>query len=253
MQPDLKRKLVIGATTIAVAAFAGGAYAATQESSTSPQQAFLNDVAKRLNVTPQTLRSAMQGAFLDQLNAAVAAGKLTQSQADAIKQRLQKSGALPLGGLRALVPGPWFGRPFGLGPLVFGGLGSAAKYLGLTNAQLLSQLQSGKSLAQIAAGQGKSTAGLKDAITAAEKAMLDKAVAAKELTSTQEQELLSRLSLRLDKVISRAGLAPRMGLHWLHGMRHGLIAPGPGGPSPMPVPAPQFPAAPAPPPGFAPA
>src|SRR5579859_5135815 len=99
MQRDLKSRLVIGATAVAVAAFAGGAYAATQTNS-NPRQAFLNDVAKRLNVSPQMLRSALRGAQLDQLKAAVAAGKLTQAQANAIEKRLQRGGPFPFGGPR---------------------------------------------------------------------------------------------------------------------------------------------------------
>jgi hypothetical protein len=84
MRFTTKRKLAIAATAAAAAAFAGGAYAATQTSGTS-RQAFLNDVAKRLNVSPTQLQSALQGAFDDQLQAAVTAGKLTQAQADTIK------------------------------------------------------------------------------------------------------------------------------------------------------------------------
>ena len=101
-----KRKLTIGMTALAAAAFAGGAYAATQESAAVGRQAFLNDVAKRLNVTPKQLDGALQGAYLDQLQAAVAAGKITQAQANAIKHRLQRTGATPFSG------GRWFG-PFG--------------------------------------------------------------------------------------------------------------------------------------------
>jgi hypothetical protein len=87
MQIGIKRKLAIGTTVLAAAAFAGGAYAARNDSPESTRQAFLNDVAKRLKVAPAKLTAALRGAFFDQLDAAVAAGKLTKTQADAIKQR----------------------------------------------------------------------------------------------------------------------------------------------------------------------
>src|SRR5437763_586682 len=58
MQTLLKRKLLVGTVVVAAAAFAGGAYAATQNS-TNPRQEFLGDVAKRLNVTPQKLTTAL--------------------------------------------------------------------------------------------------------------------------------------------------------------------------------------------------
>ena len=94
----LKRKLVIALAVLAAAAFAGGAYASTRDSSTNARQAFLNDVAKRLHVTPAQLNSALTGALQDQLNAAVKAGKLTQAQADKIEQRIKANGGVPFFG-----------------------------------------------------------------------------------------------------------------------------------------------------------
>jgi len=226
----LKRKLAIGVAAVAAVAFGGGAYAATQSSPPS-RQAFLNDVAKRLNVSPQQLEDALKGAFDDQLQAAVTAGKLTQAQANAIKQRVQKLGFAPFGlggiaglghpgkfggpgfppGPRGFQPGGPGGGPIGPGgPLGFGGRGlnrvsAAAKYLGLTDAQLFKQLASGKSLAQIADSQHKSVSGLKAAMTAAIKSKLDEAVADKRITSAQEQKLLKLLSSNLDAQINRKG------------------------------------------------
>ena len=76
---------------------------------------------------------------------------------------------------------------------------AVAKYLGLTEAQLVKQLQSGKSLADIAKAQGKTTSGLEQAITAAVKTRLDKAVANKRLTAAQEQKILSGLSAGIER------------------------------------------------------
>src|SRR5581483_9713265 len=107
MQRSLKRKLVLVVAALAVIAFAGGAYAATQSSTLNARQAFLHDVAGRLNVTPARLHSALMGAFDDQLNEAVAKGRLTRAQAAAIRQRAQRTGVVPLGAL--LGPRPGFG------------------------------------------------------------------------------------------------------------------------------------------------
>jgi hypothetical protein len=118
---NLKRRLAIAVVAVAAAAFAGGAYAATKDSNASVRQAFLNDVAKRLHVTPQQLTSALEGAEVDQINAAVAAGKLTQAQGNALKQRVQTGhvllGALGLFRAGAGAPGP----PFPGGPGFFRG------------------------------------------------------------------------------------------------------------------------------------
>lgn len=200
MQGFPKRKLVIGSTVVALAAFAGGAVAATQGSSQDPRQQYLNDVAKRLNVTPAQLDSALKGASLDQLQAAVKAGKLTQAQANALKQRIQQG---PAGGPPPFGPPP-FG-PGGFGPhraLAFGPALGAAKYLGLTEGQLVNQLQSGKSLAQIAKAQGKTTTGLEQAITSALKTRLDKAVANKRITAAEEQKLLKGLTAHINDMVN---------------------------------------------------
>jgi AraC-like DNA-binding protein len=193
-----KRRLFIVGAVLAACAFAGGAYAATSD--TSPRQAFLNDIAKRLNVSPQQLKSAIEGALQDQLNAAVKAGKLTQAQANAIEKRARK-GLSPLPFLR-----PRLMRSFGRGPLM-----AAARYIGLRPAQLFEQLASGKSLAQIASAHGKTAAGLESAIVAAQRSRLDRARQRGWITSAQEQRLLSRLQAKIDELVNRAGIAPRLG------------------------------------------
>ena len=95
MHRSLKRNVVLVLAALAVAAFAGGAYAATQSSGPNTRQAFLNDVAKRLHVSPQQLSSALNGATTDQLQAEVKAGRITQAQANALEQRLKNGGSTP--------------------------------------------------------------------------------------------------------------------------------------------------------------
>ncbi|HEY2769977.1 MAG TPA: hypothetical protein VGI87_05395 [Solirubrobacteraceae bacterium] len=87
-----------------MAAFAGGAYAASREPDGGGRQAFLNDAAKRLHVTPAELSSALRDAAIDQVDASVAAGRLTQAQGARLKQEIQ-TGHSP-------VPGPfgWLGE-----------------------------------------------------------------------------------------------------------------------------------------------
>jgi hypothetical protein len=232
MHRSLKGKLAIGLAVLGVAAFAGAAYAATQSAGPSTRQAFLNDVAKRLRVTPQQLTAALNGAELDQLQAAVTAGRLTQAQANALEQRLKQNGAavpVPFGFFGPAVPGGPGGllapgvpggkggpaapggpvprlRAFPVPFAVAGGIGSAASYLGLTSAQLFQQLTSGKSLAQIAAAQHKSVSGLERAMLTAVKAKLDKLKQAKVITSAQEQQMLSRWRARLSQQVNQKGL-----------------------------------------------
>lgn len=251
-------------TVLAAAAFAGGAFAATKDSNGNARQAFLNDVAKRLNVTPAQLSAALKAARLDQIDAAVKAGKLTQAQADALKKDIQNGtpprfapGAGPAGpgfpGPGA-GPGPGFRGPghpgfkrgfFGPPPLTRAAIDPVAKYLGLTEAQLRKQVMSGKSLAQIAKAQGKSTSGLEQTITAAIKTRLDKAVANKRITAAQEQKILTGLSKRLDPLINatppKPGQGPGFGPrgfgprgYGYHGSRGGFARPGSFAPAPPP-------------------
>jgi hypothetical protein len=238
VESTLKRRLVGGAVGVALLAGGGGAYAVAKKSGDSERQAFLNDVAKRLNVSPQDLESAFRGALSDKLDADVKAGRLTQAQADAIKRRLQQRGGVPFFGGPGRFGGP--PPPAGLPPLggpppppgpgrpgpdghhgPFGaGLDAAAKYLDLTDAALRRQLESGKSLAQIAADRNKPVDGLKSAIEDAVKAELDKAVADKRITADQEKEALSELHSRIDDIVNRKpGVGPRRGdrRHWRHG------------------------------------
>jgi hypothetical protein len=76
---------------------------------------------------------------------------------------------------------------------------AAAGYLGLTQAQLRTQLQSGKSLADVAKAQGKPVSGLKDTILAA---MTSRINANTTLTADQKAAMLSHLNSRLDVLIN---------------------------------------------------
>lgn len=227
------KRIIAGAAVAVVAAGAGGAaYAATSSGPDAGQAALLGDAAKRLGVQPAQLRGALQQALFDRLDAAVKAGRLTQQQADAIKQRIQAGGPLPLGG-----PGFHRGRFFGVERA---GLRVAASYLGLTPAELRTQLAGGKTLAQVAGARNKSVSGLEQALRNALAQRLDKAVAAGRITAAQKNRILSRLSARIDDLVNGRLPAPPMGA----GPRafHGQWGPGPagdgppgGGPPPGPV------------------
>src|SRR3954447_505290 len=199
----VKRRFVITAAGIAVLGGGGAAYAVNQDSKNN-RQAFINDVAQRLNVPPDKVKSALQGAFSDRLDAAVAAGTLTRSQADAIKRRAEQRGGVPLiGG----PPRAFFGGPGG--PFV-AGFDAAATYLGLTTQQIHDQLQSGKSLADIASQRKKDLNGLKQAIEKGIRRRLDTAVKNNRITKSQEDQILSDLSGRIDKLLQQKGGRPRL-------------------------------------------
>ena len=68
---------------------------------------------------------------------------------------------------------------------------AAQTYLGLSGTQLRSRLQSGTTLAQIASGQGKSVAGLENAIEAA---VTDGVNADSALTASQKSSIIAGLT-----------------------------------------------------------
>ena len=130
-------------------------------------------------------------------------GRLTAEQAAELKEHL-KDGTLPLFGGRG-----HHGHGFGLhGPELFG---AAATFLGVTEAELRTQLEAGKSLADVAAAEGKSVAGLKAALVDAVEGKLDEAVEAGRLTDAQRDEALDRFKERLDDFVAREGVGPRGG------------------------------------------
>jgi hypothetical protein len=194
--------LAAGAAAIAVAAGGGAALAAGDGSSPSPT-AFFESLAKHLGVSTEKLRDATKAAATDQVDAALAAGTITQAQADELKARIQ-AGDAPLFGFG--------GFGFHGGPHHFAHhLSAAATYLGLTEAQLREQLAAGKSLADVAEAQDKSVDGLKQAIVAGAKAQLDKAVDAGTLTSAQAAAMLERLQEHVDDLVDGTFMRPHGG------------------------------------------
>jgi hypothetical protein len=154
------------------------------------QTALLNDVAKNLNVSNTALRKAVKDALKARVDQQVKDGLLTKAQGDDIKARID-SGAVHVGV-----------GPAGLG----GGLGAieaASSYLGLTAAEIRTQLAAGKSLADIAKDRGKTSAGLQDAIVAQATAQLAAAVAAGDLTDAQRDTILTRVKDTVDELVAQ--------------------------------------------------
>jgi hypothetical protein len=198
-----KKKLAAGAVAVAALTGGGAALAAGGLGSEEEQQAVIDDAAKRLGVEPEALENALEGALGARLDEAVKEGRLTEDQAAELKERL-KDGTLPLFGGRG-----HHGHGFGLhGPELFG---AAATFLGVTEAELRTQLEAGRSLADVAEAEGKSAAGLKAALVDAVEKELGEAVDAGRLTDAQRDEALDRFKERLDDFVAREGVGRRGG------------------------------------------
>jgi hypothetical protein len=212
---ESKRKRIAAIGAVVALAVTGGGVAYAAATNSDPRDELLSDAAQRLDVSPSELRAALEGAFSDQLDEAVRDGKLTQEQADAIKQRIARHG-LPLGGPMG---------PGGPGHGQFGaGLDAAADYLGLTQAQLARRLANGRTLAEVARAEGKSVDGLEQALVDAAKTRLDRAVADRQLTDAQRDRILSDIEEHVDELVNGRAPGP-LGRHSGRGI-------GPGGPPP---------------------
>ena len=215
------RRTRIAALTAAgalVAAGSGVAVATTRsDDAKQREQAVLDDAAKRLDVQPSELRDALSAAEDAQLDADVKAGRLTQEQADAIKERRKESDSVLGVGPGGPGGGPWLhhrgGHDFGVrGPGEV--TEAAAKALGISRDELFERMRDGKTLEEIAKDEGKSFDDVKAAVKAAVKKELDEAVKEGRLTQKQADEILSRSTEHLDdfRLPGRPGAPGRPGL-----------------------------------------
>jgi hypothetical protein len=199
MKMPSKRVVLIGAVVaLAAGGAVGGALAASGTfDPKAERQAFLDDAAGRLGVTSAKLEDALKQAAIDRVDAALAAGRITKDEADNMKAAIN-AGGLPIG-----IPGAGPGFRLHGGGFGFRGvLDAAATYLGLTRDQLRTQLESGKSLADVAKAQNKSVDGLKQAIISAVQSKLDQAVKDGRLTSDEESQILAGLKAHIDDLVN---------------------------------------------------
>jgi polyhydroxyalkanoate synthesis regulator phasin len=196
MDASIKRKAIAGTVAALAVGGTGAGIAATKLGSnpSAESKAIVDNAAKQLGVQPSALSSALKKALSDRVDAAVADGRLTKEQGAELKARIASDDF------------PLFGPP-GMGGGHFGhhggpGLDAAAKYLGLTEAKLRTELESGKTLAQVAKAQDKSVDGLIAALKADAKQKLDAAVKAGRLTQAQETRMLADLDQRLGDFVN---------------------------------------------------
>ncbi|MBD0329212.1 MAG: hypothetical protein ICV64_03810 [Thermoleophilia bacterium] len=195
------RTLLIGAAALVAVGAGGGAVAAAKLGSPRAESdAIVEDAARQLGVEPERLRSALQRALSNRVDAAVRDGRLSAEQAQRLKERIAE-GELPL------FRGPrrgFHGRPgFGLGgPRHSGKLDAAADYLGLSAAELRRELGDGKTLAALARERDRSVDGLVGALTRRFEERLDAAVRDGRLSAEEKRTILARLERRIEAVVN---------------------------------------------------
>lgn len=163
MKLERRTIAVVAAATVGAAGLTAGAFAATSGSSDDA-----GDLADAINkragtsITADDVTGAYEDVLKGNLDEAVAAGRITQAQADQILARAKDAPGLGFGGFHMR------GGPFG-GP--HGAVTEAvAKKLGLTEAQLRTRIRNGRTLTAIAKAEGVSRADLIATITTTLKA-----------------------------------------------------------------------------------
>lgn len=95
-------------------------------------------------------------------------------------------------------------------PMMGGTMQAAANYLGLSVAQIRSDLRAGESLNDIANSvSGKSPASLQAALLSAVQANLTRLVSAGKLSSARQQKILAAIQSRLPQMMARTWQAPK--------------------------------------------
>lgn len=154
------------------------------------------DIAAAKEIALEKVINALVDEYKRQLDAAVAAGRLTQAQADAL-----------LANFRAVLPGHLQVRAVpGLPQKQEGMLINAlAETLNLTPAELLTELRAGKSVADIASAKGVALDKVISALTDAYKQVLNARVAAGRMTQAEADALLERFKANLPHLLALKG------------------------------------------------
>lgn len=193
------------------------------------------EIATAKNVSLDTIVSAVITAQTDLLKQAVTDGKLTQAQADTMLANLKLT--LPSRLQTKFVAGMERGRGTRDdqgGPGSRGDRGSqngaqiaiVVKTLGITAEELRTELQAGKSVADVAAAKNVSISNIVDAVVAEQTTALKQAVTDGKLTQEQADQRLAMLKANLPKILElKGGFGHGFGGHSERGPKPGNTTP----------------------------
>lgn len=154
----------------------------------------LAEIATARSKSVDGLEAALATALNARIDAARGAGRITAARSDRMKARVPRLverivNAKPRAVARAIAKRST--------------LAIAARYVGLTRAQLATELRAGRSLAQVATARGKSVDGLEAALLAPVKRKLDRAVATGRLDAARAAAMLARAEARIERLVNR--------------------------------------------------
>jgi hypothetical protein len=155
-----------------------------------------------LGITLDQLKQAFRSAATQAVDDALANGDITQAQADKIKANIESGKNLGLGQLLRT------GRKVNMLQRLRAGIAkSAADAIGIQPKDLVSELKSGKSIADVASEHNVSLDAVKSKIMDNAKAALDKARENGRIDQAKEDAALQKLQANLNTILNKKKVA----------------------------------------------
>jgi uncharacterized protein YidB (DUF937 family) len=206
--------VVLGLGTVAAVAFAQGT-TGTTDGPFNYLERFRQNIASLLGISVDQYDSAVVQARDQTLNDAVTEGWLTQNQADQMKQRMENAPADMSAGM------PWGGMGLDFGGRGHGGGGwgvdlraIAAEKLGMTQSDLMTALQGGKTITALAQEKGVDPQTIADAYIAQLTTNLTQAVTNGQITQKQADYMVEQAKTQVTEQLNATweNMGPR-GFH----------------------------------------
>lgn len=257
---------VAGLVVLAGAIGGGMVFAASDQTPPAPTQNggdkqqrledYLNRLAQNLGKSSDQLKAALKKTAIDEINQAVTDGKLNSDQAKKLIDAINNGTTIPLGpnNFGGKMPGgrgpngpmPNGQAPNGQSPngqtpngqnrpgggpgefmgVISGAMNDVATALGISADQLKSDLQSGKSISDIANGDAGKLAGVKTALTNAAKSQFDAMVKSGKISQAQADKMLKAFNDNLNTMLKAK--MPMFGPRGGHGPNGQNTPPRPG-------------------------
>lgn len=163
-------------------------------------EVFAQRVADNLGVTVDDLKAAVKDAQLQGVDDALANDRITQEQADKLREKIESSEGFGLRGIikrhdRMQERRGEIRRAFGV---------TVAESIGITPEELRAEIEAGDvSIADVAAAQGVSIDDVKADVLAAAQTKLDAAIADGRITQTVADASMQRLTDNIDAILAK--------------------------------------------------
>lgn len=194
----MKKMLITAVALVALVGALGAVAVSAQSGGTSsvtPADTLVSKVAQKLGISEDQLKTAFKDSEKEMVDDAVTNGRLTDTQGNKIKERIDAAPGLGLGIPHFLHERV---RHFAKGEVV----DAAATTLNMDKQALVGQLRGGQSLLQVAQSKGVSEAKFKADLLANIKSNLDARVQSNDLTQDQADKIYQAIQKNIDDIVN---------------------------------------------------